>query len=144
MHTIREMNGYSGSIGVNMLFLQAAVILIALLGAVIDTSLSIASGSFEVLRHNPGLSRKAMFLSGVHIGGEILNSTVNTLFFIFMGEFLVMFVNFAFYYPVDIMINSKEFAQGVICIMVSAAGCVAVIPITAFISALFFKKQSYK
>lgn len=141
LHNIRETNGYYGNIGINMMLIQVSVILIALLGAVIDTSISIASGCFEVARHHERIGRKEMFLSGMRIGGEILSSTVNTLFFIFMGEFLVMFVNFALYCPVDIAINSKEFAQGVICIMISAAGCILTIPATAFTIAIFMKNR---
>ncbi len=142
-HSIRPSNGYPGEIGVDMLSLHVMVILIALMGSVIDTSLAVTSGCFEVMRHNKGLKKSEIFASGIRIGGEILCSTVNTLVFVFIGEFLSMFVTLAQFEPVHYVINSKEFSQGVICIMISAAGCVAIIPIaSAMIGKLGYKDRT--
>lgn len=143
-HSIRPSNGYPGDIGVDMLLLHVMVILIALMGSVIDTSLAVTSGCFEVMRHNKGLKQYEIFFSGIRIGGEILCSTVNTLVFVFIGEFLSMFVTLAQFEPAHAVINSKEFAQGVICIMISAAGCVAVIPIASLMIGKFGYKDKTK
>jgi len=140
-YQIREENGYAGNIRISMFLVQMATILITLVGAVIDTAIAVASGTFEVVKNNPGMGKNELFYSGLKIGGGILSATVNTLFFIFAGEFLVTAVNFAAYRTFSVMVNSKEFAQGTITILISAVGCVLIIPITAMIAAGRFKRE---
>ena len=139
-HKIRPSNGYEADIGMNMNMLQVCVILIALTGSVIDTAVAVTSGVFEVKRNNPYLEKDQLFLSGMRIGREIISSTVNTLFFIFAGEYLVMFVNFSMFYSFQTMINSKDFAQGSISVLISAIGCVLIIPVAALLSGIMFEK----
>lgn len=141
-HKIRPSNGYEANIGMNMNMLQVAVILIALTGAIIDTAVAVTSGVYEVKRNNPQLGKNQLFMSGMRIGREIISSTVNTLFFIFAGEFLIMFVNFSMFYSFSMMINSKEFAQGSINILISAIGCILIIPVAAYLSGLMFTKKN--
>jgi len=138
---IRESNGYEKAIGINMVLVEVAVILMTLVGAVIDMAIAVTSGIYEVVSLNPHLNRKELFGSGMKIGRDILSSTVNTLFFIFVGEYLLMFIVFMVYYSFTSMINSKEFVQGTITILISAAGCVLTIPISAFIASKKFKKK---
>ena len=119
---VRESNGFEGNIGIDMRMVEVAVLLITLVGAVIDAAIAVVAGTYEVAAARPALGRQALFRSGMRIGGNILSSTVNTLFFIFAGEYL--------------LINSKEFAQGAISIAVSAFGCVLVIPVAAALAAV--------
>lgn len=143
-HKIRPSNGYEANIGMNMNMLQVAVILIALTGAIIDTAVAVTSGVYEVKRNNPQLGKTELFMSGMRIGREIISSTVNTLFFIFAGEYLVMFVNFSMFYSFSTMINSKEFAQGSINILISAIGCILIIPLASYLSGVMFTKKGVK
>ncbi|MDD5987074.1 MAG: YibE/F family protein [Eubacteriales bacterium] len=133
---VRESNGFEGNIGIDMRMVEVAVLLITLVGAVIDAAIAVVAGTYEVAAARPALGRQALFRSGMRIGGNILSSTVNTLFFIFAGEYLLLFVNFMTYYSFAAMINSKEFAQGAISIAVSAFGCVLVIPVAAALAAV--------
>ena len=140
-HAIRLSNGYEADINMNMSMLQVAVVLIALTGAIIDTAVAITSGVYEVKRNNPHLDSHQLFKSGMRIGREIISSTVNTLFFIFAGEYLVMFVNFSMFYSFGTLINSKEFAQGVTTILISAIGCILIIPIASYLAGKMFNKE---
>lgn len=139
---INETNGYKGNIDKNMLLIQISVIMTALVGAIIDTAVAVSSGLFEVYKHNKTLSFKELFESGLNIGKQILNSTVNTLSFIFLGEYMIMFINYLMYYSFATMINSKDFAQGIISITVSAIACILIIPIVSAISAWIYIKIS--
>lgn len=143
-HKIRPSNGYEPNLNMNMAILQVSVILIALTGAIIDTAVAITSGVYEVKRNNPKLNKSELFGSGMRIGREIISSTVNTLFFIFAGEYLVMFVNFSMFYSFSTMINSKEFAQGSISILTSAIGCILIIPLASYLSGLMFTRKGVK
>ena len=138
---IRESNGYAPDIGFNMTMMQISVILMALIGAIIDTALSVASGVYEVSLNRPDLGRGELFMSGMRIGRDILGTTVNTLFFIFIAEYLTLFIQFMQMYTFAQMLNSKEFCQNVISIACSAIGCVIIIPIVSAISASMYRSK---
>lgn len=132
---IVESNGYSSDIRINMYLAQVGAFLIVLLGAVIDAAVAISSGVYEVSRHSVNAAPRELFKSGMNIGKDILNSNVNTLFFIFAGEYMISFINYLSFYSVETMLNSKSFAQDSISIMVSALGSIIVIPISAALAA---------
>ena len=138
---IRQSNGYSGDIGVDMFAIAILVMLWTLVGAIDDTAMAIVSGVYEIARHNPEYEQRELILSGMKIGGSILSSTVNTLFFIFAGEYLILFINFSMYYSLEVMINSREFAEGIINIIISAVGCIAIIPAASCLAAYRFSKK---
>ncbi len=138
---IRESNGFSGKIGLDMYMIQVAVILATLVGAVIDAAISVVSGIYQVAAHRPDAGSGELFLSGIRISKSILSSTVNTLFFIFAGEYLLVFVDFMTYYSFTDLINSKEFAQGSVGILISALGSILVMPIASFLAAKAFGKR---
>lgn len=130
------MMHYSPDIHVNMMHLGISIIIIGLLGAIIDTSMAISSGMYEVYQNNSHLSAKELFLSGITIGRDIISSTINTLFFAYIGESIMLFNLFKSYgYTALDIINSKAFLQNVMSIMFSAAGCVVIIPLTAALEA---------
>jgi uncharacterized membrane protein len=138
-YEIRPSNGYLDSIDVNMMYLQIAVILIVLIGSSIDTSLAVSSSLYEVKKNNPKLNKTEIFLSGITIGKGIISSTINTLFFIFIAEYMSLFLYFAKYYTFSQMINSKEFAQEVITIAIAGIASILTIPITSLICSQKYK-----
>lgn len=136
----------STDIHINMGSIGVAMILIGLMGAIIDTSIAVSSGVYEVYNNNRHLNGKELMKSGMSIGGDILGTTVNTLYFAYIGEALTLFVLFKnFHYTLSEIINSKAFFQEVICIVFSAIGCVAIIPVTAaVISYLLTNADKFK
>lgn len=141
-YNIRETNGYSENIGINMVLIQISVMILILIGAIIDTSISITSAVFEVKRNNPTLTKIELFNSGLSMGKDILSSTVNTLFFIFMGEYMITFITYMEYYNFQSLINSKEFVQEIVGITISAIGCILIIPISSFICTLIYSHST--
>ena len=123
---IRQSNGYSGDIGVDMFAIAILVMLWTLVGAIVDTAMAIVSGVYEIARHNPEYEQREL---------------INTLFFIFAGEYLILFINFSMYYSLEVMINSREFAEGIINIIISAVGCIAIIPAASCLAAYRFSKK---
>ncbi|MDD7320436.1 MAG: hypothetical protein PUH42_05165, partial [Firmicutes bacterium] len=57
------------------------------------------------------------------------------------GEYLILFINFSMYYSLEVMINSREFAEGIINIIISAVGCIAIIPAASGLAAYRFSKK---
>ena len=118
-----------------MRLVQVAVFIVILIGGLIDTAVAICSGTYEIIRHNA--NRSEIIESGMNIGCKILSSNVNTLFFIFAGEFMIMCISFLKFYSWGTLINSKDFTQELIAIMISAIGTVVIIPISSYVASRF-------
>ena len=137
-----EINMFSYDIGINFSNISIALILIGLLGATIDSSMAISSALYEVKKNNKNLKFRDLFISGMNIGKDILGTTMSTLLFAFIGEFMTLLIlykkgNYSF----GDIINSKTFAKEFIKIMFSAIGCILVIPITSYITSRRLDKK---
>lgn len=112
-------------------------LIIGLLGAVVDVAISIATAMNELVFHEPTISRKALYQSGIKIGQDILGTMTNTLFFAYIGGFFALLIWFSVldYSLVDIL-NSKIFSAELFQILIGGIGIALVIPITTGIMAL--------
>lgn len=136
---IQEANGYLANIAINMQSLQSCVVLTILIGTVIDTAIAISSALYEIHLHKKNLSKKELFFSGMNIGKNILSSTVNTLFFIYIAEYLTLFLQFASDYTLPDMLNSKEFCQESASVILACIASILVIPVSSAVSVQIFK-----
>ena len=130
-----EINMFSYDVNIDFTNITIALILIGLIGVTVDAAIAISSALYEVYINNKSLSKRELFKSGMNIGKDILCTSMNTLLFAFLSEFMTLVIwyyecNYSF---IDI-INSKTFASEIIKIMFSAIGCISVIPITAYIT----------
>lgn len=132
---LEEINMFSYDIGINYNNITVALIIIGLIGATIDSSMAISSALYEVKENNKNLNSKELFKSGINIGKDIMGTTMNTLLFAFLGEFMTLLIWFKKgNYSLGDIINSKTFATEFIKILFSAIGCILVIPITSYIT----------
>lgn len=138
--SIRPANGYKAEVGVNFFALQMGVVLIMLEGAMVDTAISVVSSMEEIVRHSH-LKPSELFESGMAVGRGILSSTINTLFFIFLGQNLVFFIFFSNEFTIESMLNSKILSQELISMLISAIGCVSIIPVAAFLSSRYMNTK---
>lgn len=121
--------------------LMTMVVLLSLLGAIMDTALSISTAVYEVHQNNNELEISALIKSGGNIGKDILGTTVNTLLFAGIGESMFLMMLFARYsYSLTQLLNSKAFVQELFIILVSNIGCIIVIPLTSVVTAYMLKK----
>ncbi|MBR0598358.1 YibE/F family protein [Sinanaerobacter chloroacetimidivorans] len=135
-----EVFGLSADIQVSMAQIAVSMILIGLMGAVMDTSIAVSSAVYEVYKNNRHLSVTELFRSGMAIGRDILGTTINTLYFAYLGESMMLFLLFKnFHYSVLDVINSKAFFQEVAAILLSGIGCVMMIPLTSSIISYLLK-----
>ncbi len=127
-----DVFGLSPDINIDMSKIAISMIITGLIGAATDTAIATSSAIYEVFKNNRGLSKKELFRSGMSIGGDILGTTVNTLYFAFIGESMMLFLLFRHYnYSFAQVINSKEFFQEFLSILFSCISCIMVIPIAA-------------
>jgi uncharacterized membrane protein len=124
----------------NLLF---AGILIASLGAIMDTTMSIASSISEMKMLNPELKEGQLLTSGMNVGKDIMGTMTNTLILAFTGSSLnVLIVLFMYNMPYIQFINLDLL---VIEIIQGLSGSIAVIlsiPITAFVAAKILSRET--
>lgn len=129
-----EVLGLSPDINIDMAKIAVSMIITGLIGAATDTAIAVSSAVYEVFRNNRSLSRAELFRSGMSIGGDILGTTVNTLYFACIGESMMLFLLFRNYnYSLAEVINSKAFFQEFVNIIFSCLSCIMVIPLAAAI-----------
>ena len=138
---IEELSIFSLYIGVDFVKIGASVIIMSTIGAITDVAISITSPMREIFNHNPSISRKDLFTSGLGIGKDILGTNTNTLFFAFFGGYLALLIWFKdLSYSVGKIVNSKIFSAEMITIFCAGIGIALIIPITSWINAYFLVK----
>ena len=130
-----EINMFSYDVKIDFTNISISLILISLIGVTIDTAIAISSALYEVYENNKNLSQKEYFKSGMNIGKDILCTSMNTLLFAFLGDFMTLVIWFyqGKYTFLEIM-NSKTFAAEFIKILFSGTGCILIIPISSYIT----------
>lgn len=133
--SLEEINMYSYDVKIDFTNIAISLVLISLIGATVDASIAISSALFEVYENNKNLSKKELFISGMNIGKDILCTSVNTLLFAFLADFMTLIIwYYKGHYSFLDIINSKTFVSEFIRIMFSIIGCLLVIPITSFMT----------
>lgn len=142
---IEELSVFSLYLGVDFVKVAAAVIIMSTIGAITDVAISITSPMKEILEHDPDISRKHLFISGMTIGKDILGSNTNTLFFAFIGGYLALLIWFKdLSYSFGQIINSKIFAGEMITIFCAGIGIALVIPVASGIAAYYLVRERKK
>lgn len=149
MSIILNVNGFSSDEAESLVLITRATnlqikeilfagILISSLGAIMDVGMSIVSALYEVYYHQPNLTRKELFDSGIEIGKDMIGTMTNTLILAFTGSaFISLLVLFSYNVDTLQLLNSNyiaiEFAQGI----AGTLGIVLTVPIASFIATIF-------
>jgi uncharacterized membrane protein len=142
---IDTVSFYSLYVQLNFSQIVICEILIGLLGAIIDVSISISSSMNEIYRNNLLITQYELFKSGMNIGKDILGTMTNTLFFAYISGFMTLMIYFnQLKYSLATIINAKVFCSEVFQSICCGIGIILIIPITAFITSklLYFNKAS--
>ena len=121
-----------------------AGIIIASSGAMMDTSMSLASALFEMKRLNPELTAKQLVKSGMNVGQDIIGTMTNTLILAFTGgglnSLLIIFMyRMPYFQAVNLDLLAIEALRGL-------SGSVAVVlsvPLTVFLGARFLSSGRF-
>jgi uncharacterized membrane protein len=136
------------SLYVNLDFAKVVMceMLIGLIGAIIDVSISISSSMNEIFINNELISKGSLLSSGINIGKDILGTMTNTLLFAYIGGFMTLIIWFHdFHYSVPDILNAKVFCAEVFQVLESGIGIILIIPITAAVtSGILFLKSPFK
>ena len=135
---------YSLYVQINFSTIVICEIVIGLLGAIIDVSISISSSMNEIYKNNTLITQHELFKSGMNIGKDILGTMTNTLFFAYISGFMTLMIYFnQLKYSLATIINAKVFCSEVFQSLCCGIGIILIIPITAFITSklLLFTKE---
>ena len=132
----------SVSFSLNFKGLLFSGIIIAALGAVMDISMSIASGISEIKKAQPEISRRKLVKSGIAMGQDIIGTMANTLIFAYFGAslfILLLFTKFGESYLK--FFNFDFFAEEALGAIAGSIGLILAVPITAFIAGYLESKS---
>lgn len=118
----------------------SASMLIAALGALMDTSISIASTINEIHITDPALGVKQLFRSGMNVGRDIIGTMSNTLILVYMGSSLPL-VLLASNIDLQKFFNLNQVATEIASALTGSIAILVCVPITAIISAYLIKRK---
>lgn len=147
MGAITPLNGFNMSEAENLLLygadkglkisgLLVCGVLIAALGAVMDTSMNIASAIWELHERNPKLNARELFKSGMNIGRDAMGTMANTLILAFAGSSLNTLILVQVYdIPFTQLINTDFICIEILQSVAGSMGILLTTPLVAAISA---------
>lgn len=111
-----------------------ASMMLATLGAVMDTGMSIASSINEFFSINPKLTPKELFFSGMNVGKDIIGTMANTLILVYLGGALPL-VLLSQNIDLQKFFNLNQVVTEISSAVIGSISLVVCVPITAIISA---------
>ena len=129
---------YTARPDLNFTGILAASIIIAALGALMDTGVSIASTINEIHETDSSLGIRELFNSGMNVGRDVIGTMSNTLILVYLGSALplVLLSN-----NIDLhkFFNLNQVATEITSALTGSIAILACVPITAIISAYMMK-----
>ncbi len=118
----------------------SASMMLAALGAVMDTGVSIASTINEIYLTDKNLSIKELFKSGMNVGRDIIGTMSNTLILVYLGSSLPL-VLLSNNIDLNKFFNLNQVASEIISALIGSIAILACVPITAIISSYLIKTK---
>lgn len=130
---------YSGYEFLDLQDIFIGAMVLASSGAAMDLAMDIASGTEEIARHNPGLPRRELMLSGFRIGRSVTGTMTTTLLLAYSGGYITLLMAFAAQgtRPLDFL-NSTLVSAELVKTLIGSFSLVLVAPFTAVVSAVVF------
>ena len=128
--------------GLQMKGLLLSGILIAAEGAVMDTSMSVASAMAELKDKRPDIGKKELFLSGMRIGRDTTGTMANTLVLAFAGSSLNMMVLiYSYQVSFNQLMNTDFVAVELVRAVAGSMGIILTVPCVAAICAWLLTRR---
>ncbi|MBQ8539390.1 MAG: YibE/F family protein [Ruminococcus sp.] len=123
--------------------LLTAGILIASMGAVMDTCMSIVSSLFELKAQNPSMTTKQLSQSGMNIGKDIMGTMTNTLSLAFVGSSInLVLIYYMYCMPAISLLNTDFIIVEIVKGIISSMAVVISIPVATFMTSYLIGKNS--
>lgn len=113
-----------------------AGIIISALGAVMDVGMSISSTINEIYEKKPDATVRELFISGIHVGKDMMGTMSNTLILAFVGgSITTLMLNYCYNLPTNQLMNSYNIGIEIMQGISGSLGIVLTVPVTAFVAA---------
>ena len=134
---------YSAHPEMDFVGLAISMIVLATLGAVMDVAMSISSTINEIYLTDKTKSVKALFISGMNVGRDIIGTMANTLILVYLGGSLPL-VLLASNIDLQKFINLNQVVTEVASALIGSIGIVICVPFTALVASALIHKYSKK
>lgn len=127
----------SRSTGLQIRQVLFSAILLSALGAVMDTTMSVASALCEMRQIHPAIRGRELFRSGMSIGGDMIGTMCQTLVLAFAGSSLAtLLVLLSYGTQLQQFLSSDLVALEVLQALTGSLAVVLAVPVTAVLCAL--------
>ena len=134
---------YTAHSSLNFKGILASSMIIAALGALMDTAVSIASTINEIHETDKTLSVKQLFESGMNVGKDIIGTMSNTLILVYMGSSLPLVI-LSNNIDLQKFFNLNQVATEISSAIIGSIAILACIPLTAIIASIMIKGKKEK
>lgn len=109
-----------------------------------DVGMSMSSAIQEIYEANPEVGKKKLFMSGIHVGRDMMGTMTNTLILAYVGgSMTTLIINYAYNLSYNQLMNSYNIGIEVMQGLAGSLGVVLTVPITALVSVeLIYRKSS--
>lgn len=129
----------STNLQINEVFFAA--VMISSLGALIDTTMSIAAALYEMREVSPSMTKAQLFQSGISIGQDMIGTMCQTLILAFVGSAIAtLLVLISYGTQWNQFVSSDYIALEVVQAISGSMAIIFAVPITAFLSTVTHKK----
>lgn len=119
----------------------ASSMIIAALGALMDTAVSIASTINEIHETDKTLSVKQLFKSGMNVGRDVIGTMSNTLILVYLGSSLPL-VLLSNNIDLQKFFNLNQVATEISSAIIGSIAILACVPLTAIIASVMIKNRN--
>ncbi|MDW5299191.1 MAG: YibE/F family protein [Sedimentibacter sp.] len=135
---------YAGFMSLDLTSIFEAGVYLACSGAILDLAIDISASLEEIIKNNPGITKKNLIKSGLTIGKSVVGSQTTTLLLAYMGSYIsVMMVYMAQGTPMMNILNSKAISAEILHTFVGCLGLVLVSPLTSLICGFMYYKNKF-
>ena len=118
-------------------------IIIGAMGAIMDTSVSIASSLWEIKEHSNIVTFDKIFRSGMNIGRDVMGTMTNTLILAYIGSSLSIVLLFVAYNSSLLFLFNREMIIAEILLaLVGSFGILLTMPVTSLVCSALYTRAA--
>lgn len=142
MQDVESMVYIGNSTKLDIANILYAGVLISSLGAVMDVSVSVVAAMQEIHEKAPRLQAKELFVSGMHVGHDMMGTMSNTLILAYTGSATgVLLTVYSYEMPYLQMMGYNSIIIEIVCGLCGTIGVILTVPLQAFITTLALKSN---
>lgn len=128
---LADADMFSMYVGIRFDQLTIVVLIMASLGVIIDTSVTLVAYITALKKEQPKIKDNQLLKSAMTVGKDVIISSINTLFFAFFGQNISLFIWVKdLHYSFDEMMNSKVIVLEIITMLYCGIGILLCVPCT--------------